>query len=67
MIDKNIDKNLARQAGALLTDSLFDFAKIVLGYDLIEESAHYDLCEFMCDRYTDYGEPLKRWKLILMP
>ena len=46
MIDKNIDQNLARQAGALLTDNLFDFAKIVLGYELIEESVHFDLCEF---------------------
>jgi predicted phage terminase large subunit-like protein len=67
MINKNIDINLARQAGAILTDSLYDFAKIVLGYDLIEEDVHYDLCEFMCDRYTDYGEPVKNWKLILMP
>jgi len=67
ILDKSIDKNLARQAGAILTDSLFDFAKIVLGYDLIEENVHYDLCEFMCDRYTDYGEPVKRWKLVLMP
>jgi len=65
--EKLIDKNLARQAGAILTDSLFDFAKIVLGYDLVEEAVHYDLCEFMCDRYTDYGEPVKNWKLILMP
>ncbi len=66
-INKNIDKNLARQAGAILTDSLFDLAIIVLGYDLIEEDVHFDLCEFMCDRYTDYGEPIKRWKLVLMP
>jgi len=64
---KNVDKNLARQAGAILTDSLFDFAKIVLGYDLIEEDVHFDLCEFLCDRYTDYGEPVKNWKLTLMP
>lgn len=67
VIEKNIDRNLARQAGAILTDSLFDFAKIVLGYDLIEEDVHFDLCEFMCDRYTDYGEPVKNWKLVLMP
>jgi predicted phage terminase large subunit-like protein len=67
VIESSIDRNLARQAGAILTDSLFDFAKIVLGYDLIEEAVHFDLCEFMCDRYTDYGEPVKRWKLVLMP
>jgi len=67
VIDKKVDRNLARQAGAILTDSLFDFARVVLGHDLIEEEAHYDLCEFMCDRYTDYGEPVKRWKLVLMP
>jgi len=67
VISKEINIPLAKQAGADLTDSLFDFAKIVLGYDLIEESVHYDLCEFMCDRYTDYGEPIKNWKLILMP
>jgi predicted phage terminase large subunit-like protein len=67
LLDKKIDRNLARQAGAILTDSLFDFAKVVLGYDLIEEDVHYDLCEFMCDRYTDYNEPIKKWKLVLMP
>ena len=67
VIDKKVDRNLARQAGALLTDNLFDFARVVLGYDLIEEAVHYDLCEFMCDRYTDYGEPVKKWKLVLMP
>jgi len=67
VIDKKVDRNLARQAGALLTDNLFDFARVVLGYDLIEEAVHYDLCEFMCDRYTDYGEPIKKWKLVLMP
>ena len=67
VISKGVDKNLARQAGALLTDSLFDFAQVVLGYDLIEEAVHFDLCEFMCDRYTDYGEPVKSWKLVLMP
>jgi len=66
-IHKAVDKNLARQAGAILTDSLFDFAKIVLGYDLIEEDVHFDLCEFLCDRYTDYNEPVKNWKLCLMP
>ena len=67
VIDKKVDRNLARQAGALLTDNLFDLARVVLGFDLIEEAVHFDLCEFMCDRYTDYGEPVKRWKLILMP
>ncbi|MFH2044489.1 MAG: hypothetical protein ABIK92_05020 [Pseudomonadota bacterium] len=67
VINKSVDKNLARQAGAILTDSLFDFAQVVLGYDLIEEAVHFDLCEFMCDRYTDYGEPVKNWKLVLMP
>ena len=66
-MNPKVDKNLAKQAGAILTDSLYDFSKIVLGYDLIEESVHFDLCEFMCDRYTDYGEPVKNWKLILMP
>ncbi len=67
IIDKNVDRKLARQAGAILTDSLFDFATVVLGYDLIEEDVHYDLCEFMCDRYTEYGEDVKNWKLVLMP
>ena len=66
-LNKNVDRKLARQAGAILTDSLYDFAKVVLGYELIEEEVHFDLCEFMCDRYTEYGEPIKTWKLVLMP
>jgi len=62
-----INISLAKELAKEITESLFYFTKIILGYNELREKVHLKLCEFLNDRYIENDDRVKPNKLILMP
>lgn len=65
-LDKG-DTQLVQEFLAEVSDSLYDFCRHILGYDLLEREVHQPVCDFVQGRRLENENVVRNRKLVLMP